>query len=418
MRKYSRSAVAFLFAFALICSFAMPFGKAASTNPSVVVDGKAVQFSSDMGVPFVDSNNRTQVPLRAAMEAMGAKVEWDAEVRTAVVTKGYVTVRVPIGAEFVWINSEKKTNDTAAVIVNSRTYLPIRIVAEALGADVVWDGNTKTVKITTHGDPVVWVRTGESWHSYDYTGEYEGSTEYTINKKEKVMGIDGMTEYSFNKRGQLESKTVAFEMDQEYTITISFTYNSVGLMTYFVSTHKALKTGEEWVEEAWYEYNSKGDVTTIKELFHGLNDDINSSNQIDCKYTYDKQGRVSKMVVYNPPAGQDVPPDRVIYDYTYDSFDRITEEQIEKIYRKSADIPPDKFLIKNEYDEYGNLVQQTTHYLPEDNSSILPYETRYSYRQFDPTTMSPDYLLFPVSKGISMIWPSDFLEPNALYYLT
>ena len=80
-----------------------------------MIDGKTVEFSTAVGKPFIDENGRTQVPLRAAMEAMGAKVDWDGEVRTAVVTKGYVTVRVPIGAEFVWINGEKKTNDTAAV---------------------------------------------------------------------------------------------------------------------------------------------------------------------------------------------------------------------------------------------------------------------------------------------------------------
>ena len=160
-----RSWICFLLTFSLIvifCAMSLVVVAKADSNPSVVVDEQHVHFSEDMGMPFVDDNNRTQVPLRVTMEAMGAKVSWDSGVRTAIVSKGSVTVRVPIGAEFVWINGEKKTNDTAAVIVNDRTYLPIRIVAEALGADVDWDGEAKTVQITTQGNPAIWVCTGVS----------------------------------------------------------------------------------------------------------------------------------------------------------------------------------------------------------------------------------------------------------------
>ena len=185
----------------VICSMSLiSFGTAATKGPGIVIDGTPVQFSSGMGEPFVDENNRTQVPLRVTMEAMGAKVDWDAEVRTAVVSKGSVTVRVPIGAEFVWVNGEKKNNDTAAVIVNSRTYLPIRIVAEALGADVAWDGASKTVKITTHGDPVAWVRCGESWY---HNGEYYDSFDYVI-KNNKISSYSNNLEvfsYVYNDRG-------------------------------------------------------------------------------------------------------------------------------------------------------------------------------------------------------------------------
>lgn len=43
----------------------------------VTINGSAVQFNASTGSPFVDSSNRTQVPLRATMEAYGCDVDWD-----------------------------------------------------------------------------------------------------------------------------------------------------------------------------------------------------------------------------------------------------------------------------------------------------------------------------------------------------
>lgn len=110
-----------------------------------------VKFDDNSGYPFIDANNRTQVPLRAAMEAFGAAVEWDAQNQTAIVKKGNVTVKVPVGKAYIFKNDMKIDNDTSAIIKNSRTYLPIRVVLEAFGAQVGWENNTVTVKATSEG---------------------------------------------------------------------------------------------------------------------------------------------------------------------------------------------------------------------------------------------------------------------------
>ncbi len=107
----------------------------------VIVDGTKVHFNDSTGYPFIDENNRTQVPLRATMEAMGATVNWDQNQNCAVVTKGSATVVCYIGEAAVYRNLVRIPNDSAALIKNSRTYLPIRVVAEALDAKVDWNGN-------------------------------------------------------------------------------------------------------------------------------------------------------------------------------------------------------------------------------------------------------------------------------------
>ncbi len=112
----------------------------------VVIDGVGVAFTDDSGYPFIDANSRTLVPLRASMEALGATVSWDGETQSAIVKKGATTVVCKIGEACIYRNGTKILNDASAQIINSRTYLPIRAVAEALDATVGWDGN---VVITT-----------------------------------------------------------------------------------------------------------------------------------------------------------------------------------------------------------------------------------------------------------------------------
>lgn len=111
----------------------------------VRVDGVDVEFNNSMGYPFIEGG-RTLVPLRASMEALGADVNWDSEQRCAVVKKGPTTVVCYIDEACIYRNGTKIPNDAAAQIRESRTYLPIRAVAEALDATVAWDGN---VIITT-----------------------------------------------------------------------------------------------------------------------------------------------------------------------------------------------------------------------------------------------------------------------------
>ena len=117
----------------------------------VNIDGNFVQFNNNMGYPFIDSHNRTQVPLRATMEAAGCSVSWEADTRTAVVKRGKTTVRVPIGQSYILVNGKTVWNDTSALIKNSRTYLPIRVVLEAFGMDVNWNSWEKWVVVNVNG---------------------------------------------------------------------------------------------------------------------------------------------------------------------------------------------------------------------------------------------------------------------------
>lgn len=138
--------------FTLILALVMVMVPAAAFGQdavNVTVDSVPVGFTTETGAPFVDAQGRTQVPFRVSLEAFGAEVQWDAENSTAVATKGDVTVKVPVGKDYILKNDEEIKIDSAALVKDNRTYLPIRPVMEAFGASVEWDKYGKTVVITT-----------------------------------------------------------------------------------------------------------------------------------------------------------------------------------------------------------------------------------------------------------------------------
>lgn len=111
------------------------------------IDDAKVEFCGHTGIPFIDSNNRTQVPLRMTMESLGAVVDWNQKTQTAVVEKDGIRVEVPIGKAHIIKNGQKIPNDTVAIIRGNRTFIPIRAVVEAFGAEVGWNKENQTVTI-------------------------------------------------------------------------------------------------------------------------------------------------------------------------------------------------------------------------------------------------------------------------------
>lgn len=97
--------------------------------------------------PYI-KDSRSFVPVRYLAENMlGATVVWNEADQEVVLTKGGVEVVLTIGSKTYTVNGAEKTADVAPEIVDSRTFLPARYVAEAFGATVSWNEGTQTVLI-------------------------------------------------------------------------------------------------------------------------------------------------------------------------------------------------------------------------------------------------------------------------------
>lgn len=121
----------------------VPEAPAQPDGITILIDGEKLVCDQ----PPVIIEGRTLVPMRAIFEKLGAEVSWDGATSTASGAKDGKTVSFVIGENFIGINAEKKALDVPAQIVNSRTMIPARAVAEAFGCTVSWDGATQTVII-------------------------------------------------------------------------------------------------------------------------------------------------------------------------------------------------------------------------------------------------------------------------------
>lgn len=113
---------------------------------TVTVDGEVLEFADQ---PAQIINDRTLVPMRAIFERLGATVQWLNEYRMVVADTATTNITMKIDEATYYVDGDAKTLDVPAQIVNDRTMIPARAVAEALGCKVEWDWETKTVVITT-----------------------------------------------------------------------------------------------------------------------------------------------------------------------------------------------------------------------------------------------------------------------------
>lgn len=99
--------------------------------------------------PPVIIEGRTLVPLRAIFEALGAEVYWDNDARSVTATKEDTTIFLAIGSSVLYKNGEATYMDVPGQIINDRTMVPVRAVSEPFDAKVYWDNDTRTVRVYT-----------------------------------------------------------------------------------------------------------------------------------------------------------------------------------------------------------------------------------------------------------------------------
>ena len=101
-----------------------------------------------MDVAPIIRNERTMLPVRYVAEALGAEIAWDGATSTATLKTADTEIKITVGAKDATVNGKSVALDSPAFIENDRTYMPVRFVAETLGGTVAWDGATSTATIT------------------------------------------------------------------------------------------------------------------------------------------------------------------------------------------------------------------------------------------------------------------------------
>ena len=100
-------------------------------------------------VPPVIEDGSTLVPMRFLFEQMGADVEWDGKTKTATATLGDKEITFSIDNVNARINNKPAKMDVPARLVNGKTMVPLRFLSENMGYDVDWDADSRTAIVNS-----------------------------------------------------------------------------------------------------------------------------------------------------------------------------------------------------------------------------------------------------------------------------
>jgi len=144
----------------------------AQDNIRIQVNGEEIMFN---GQQPISQNGRTLIPVRGVFDALGYDIGWDSTEQNVTLTaKDGTVVSLWIGYNQLSVRSEVRiprvnliTMDVPAQIINGNTMIPLRAVADAIGADVQWDGtqNMAIISYREHQDSHIhftWGN-GETW---------------------------------------------------------------------------------------------------------------------------------------------------------------------------------------------------------------------------------------------------------------
>ena len=218
-----KKVISVLIAVIMMIGMTCPITSMADDGINIIINGQVQQYDQ---MPVI-VNGRTLVPLRGIFEALGAVVSWDDSTKTIIGVKATKSIVLQIDNTFASINNEATTLDVAPSIMNSRTMVPVRFVSEALGADVQWDGNTRTVTITSPDGDVL---------ENDYRPAAPGTE--ILNAGTVIVSNDDFLKSKHNngKISTIEFKDGVLEMvmtgtpENDNKVNLSFPVNFNGIM--------------------------------------------------------------------------------------------------------------------------------------------------------------------------------------------
>lgn len=120
-------------------------GRAADGPPPIRVylDGEPVAFDT----PPVVERGTTLVPFRPLFARLGYAVRWDGENRTVLAVKGDRTIALPVDGKEALVDGEAVPLAVPPRVIEGRTYVPLRFVADQTGRETSWDGRLREIFI-------------------------------------------------------------------------------------------------------------------------------------------------------------------------------------------------------------------------------------------------------------------------------
>ncbi|MHA0855361.1 N-acetylmuramoyl-L-alanine amidase [Paenibacillus sp. CMAA1364] len=129
-----------------IIIFVMAFpnkGQAASGHSNVYLNGKELEFATN--VKMENINNNIMIPIRVVSENLGFEVLWQQKERTVTIKNKQSVIKLVVNQKTAYVDSKKATLSIAPILKNDTVMVPLRFVGEEMGLLVDWNNKTKTV---------------------------------------------------------------------------------------------------------------------------------------------------------------------------------------------------------------------------------------------------------------------------------
>ena len=188
-----------------------------ASTASIIYDGQELDFD----VAPVNDDGTVIVPMRAIFEALGASVKWDQETQTVSAKKNSKVYTMTLGSNDISVSKDDEvintvTAEKAMQIVEDRTMIPLRALAELFGLEVSWDGDTSTVTIAKSEED-----SDDSWK--ENTGEINVSTMTVSGSGAQVSGnvITISEGGDFTVTGENENAQIVVDTEDKVKLRLS-----------------------------------------------------------------------------------------------------------------------------------------------------------------------------------------------------
>ena len=270
-------------------------------NAEMRINGESFELDS----PPVIADGRTLVPIRAIVEALDGEVDWDNASKTAVLTSSTGdVVKLTVNSKTAYFNETSAQLDTAPVIINGRTMLPIRFVAESFGYTTDWNAADKSIVISNGGETAKESTVDLSGYTEGISAsdadgniycDMIGSGDSCLLIKDKdgnaiavYKAIDGNNEIYKDKKGNTLVCSYVLGKDNSIELTISVN-----------GGERTAKQDDNYntVDEAGNVYEFEGEGTiSVKDKSGKVIEEYETTNELQYPYVADNGSTVYKVL--------------------------------------------------------------------------------------------------------------------------
>jgi len=186
---------------------------------TVLLDGDKIVFDT----PPKIVNGRTLVPVRKILEKLGTEVSWVGDENKVVAKTSTKVINMWIGNKIMKVNGKAFSTDVAPQIIDDRTYIPTRAVAELLDRKVYWDESTKTVLIISEIDEAKAEALNKLFSSKTEYEKFLNLTSNILFTNGENLSVEGSLNLNFDAETQTENLVTPYN----FTTTFDTRYESI-----------------------------------------------------------------------------------------------------------------------------------------------------------------------------------------------